>query len=958
MMLGRTRVAHLVVLTCVALLPARSAKAQPAPATTPIVLNDTPLMPVEGALAGAGALPFPVAARVSAEPATRLDTLTLRNVPLWIVVDVPRAVNEVEPWRQTLQALLAKYADHVIAVEIDVADQPTELATYAVRLASTEARAFATNVRVAIGGERMRTAAARADVYTADLAPYVDLIVVAADVADDTASWLRRVDPGARVAAAVPEQDGGGPLGRRIMSSLLRFAGGEVETAILPGSDAVGEALKALAGVPALLSTSVAVMDDAGSGLRITSDGADIAQLSHHLLFDNRNFATYLALPEGAPSPLDVSVRLTAEAQPAIYDVTIGQRRNAEAVAWDPATRLVRLRVPASGEPLLVDFNRDAAEILGDRSEVVARRDLSIEEIIARHEAVQRRQDVRVQNFSAKVETAQHFRPNVADPGYDVVTQNRYFVAGNDIEWEELSFSVNGAHWGADRPPFPLLQPEKVLSLPLQLRFDRGYRYRLSGEARVNGYDCYVVRFEPIRTDVALYRGTVWIDRRSFARVRVQAVQEGLPAPVVSNEEIQDYVPPVMVGDQPVFLLTSLTSRQIVMVAGRNILVEKLVSFRDFRVNDPRFDAERTSARVSDRIMYRETDGGLRYYVKQNDTRVVSEHMTQVAKALAMGVYIDPSYSFPLPILGINYLNFAFGGPDSQLAVLFAGVLAAGNIQRSKLGGTPLDANVDFFAIAVPSSDRLYSASGEHAGERVLTWPMSTGLNLGWQYTAFQKLTGQYQFRFDAYVNDTTTAADFTLPASTLTNGVGLAWEYRRGGYTLMASDTEYRRAGWAAWGSGINASTAPAPGESYSRYQVALSRDWYFKTFQKVHVNGAYFGGRDLDRFSKYQFGMFDDTRIHGVPASGVRYAELSMLRTAYTMNIFDIYRVDLFAEQAWGRDLREPWEPMTGIGAAVHFRAPKSTILRADFGKSFLADRFQSVGSYTLQVLILKPL
>ena len=48
------------------------------------------------------------------------------------------------------------------------------------RLASTEARAFAASVRVALGGERMRTAASRADVYTADLAPYVDLLVVPA----------------------------------------------------------------------------------------------------------------------------------------------------------------------------------------------------------------------------------------------------------------------------------------------------------------------------------------------------------------------------------------------------------------------------------------------------------------------------------------------------------------------------------------------------------------------------------------------------------------------------------------------------------------------------------------------------------------------------------------------------------------------------------------------------------
>ena len=72
----------------------------------------------------------------------------------------------------------------------------------------------------------------------------------------------------------------------------------------------------------------------------------------------------------------------------------------------------------------------------------------------------------------------QHFRPTATD-SYDVLTENRYFVAGREVEWEEFSFSVNGAKWGADRPAFPILQPEKVLSLPLQLRFDEGYTYRL-----------------------------------------------------------------------------------------------------------------------------------------------------------------------------------------------------------------------------------------------------------------------------------------------------------------------------------------------------------------------------------------------------------------------------------------------------------------------------------------------
>ncbi len=313
--------------------------------------------------------------------------------------------------------------------------------------------------------------------------------------------------------------------------------------------------------------------------------------------------------------------------------------------------------------------------------------------------------------------------------------------------------------------------------------------------------------------------------------------------------------------------------------------------------------------------MYRETDGGLRYYVKEGGRRVVSERPTTHAKALAMGVTLDPSYAFPLPIFGINYLNFQFGSPDTQLAILFAGVLAAGNMQRSKLGRTPFDASVDFFAIAVPSSDRLYEASGEARGERVLTWPLSTGLNLGWQATPFQKATLQYQFRFDAYVRDRTTAETFAVPPSTVTNGIGGAWEYRRGGYSVTANGTWYARAG----PTGARRAEPASISRTYAKYSAGLSRDFYLNPFQKIHLNGAWFAGRDLDRFGKYQFGMFDDTRIHGVPASGVRFGELAMARGSYSLNIFEQYRLDLFLEQAWGRDEpgRGDWQPIPGFGA-----------------------------------------
>src|SRR6185503_15325255 len=393
-------------------------------------------------------------------------------------------------------------------------------------------------------------------------------------------------------------------------------------------------------------------LQDEAASLRMSVSEADVSgAIPHRLLFDNQTFGTFLAYwGDRGREELDVSIRLTVEGTPVVHDLMAGIERAAEAFVRDAATRTTRLRAPLTGEPMLIAFKRGAVDVFADRSEVTAERGLSVAEIVARHQAVQRRQDGRVRNYIALARMEQHFRPTVADPGYDVVSENRYFVAGTDVEWEELSFFVNGSRWGADRPPFPLLQPEKVLSLPLQLRFDEGYVYRLDGIDQIAGYDCYVVRFEPARRDASLYRGTVWIDRNTFARIRVQAVQSGLAAPVVSNEEILQYAPPVMLDGEPVHLLSDVTSRQIMLIAGRNLLVEKSVTFEEMRVNDPECEDKRSLARASDRIMFRETDRGLRYYVKQGEERVISERATQRAKAMAMGVTIDPSYAFPLPI--------------------------------------------------------------------------------------------------------------------------------------------------------------------------------------------------------------------------------------------------------------------------------------------------------------------
>jgi hypothetical protein len=939
-----------------------------------VALQDDPAGAALRLLEEVGPVAFPLAIRVelnaqsfsAAAIESRLAPIERRSLPLWLAIPAPAAEQELEAWRSLLQAILARPRSTLTILEVVVDTQPAPLASFAMQVAATETRARRDRTLLALGGPGMTDPVRRIALYSAQLAPYVDLLTLPGNRDDTIATWLEQVDPSAQVALLSPAETPSAGLPLRIVDQVITDFDTEIAVRAWNATSMTVAAIQALSPLAPLLTHMVAALDPAGVGLRLTIGPEDVtATMRHRLLFDNDTFATYFVYwGEPNAAPLGISLTLPVEGRPGIHDLLTRERPAVSGYTREAATGRVQAALPLTGRPMLVDFNEDATAPLVERSEISAPTQLSVAEIIARHQQAQLAQDVLVRHYSAVARMRQYFRPTITDAGYDVVTENRYFVEGTAVEWEELSFSVNGSRWGTDRPPFPLLQPERVLSLPLQLRLDEGYTYRLRGTEAIDGVDCYVVQFDPIRKDSALYRGTIWIDRRTFARVRVHAVQSGMAAPVVSTDETMRYAHVATIENQPIFLFVGLSARQVVLIAGRNLLIEKEVDFSGFQVNDKEFEAARRAARASDRIMFRETDAGLRHYVKDGDGRVISQDQTSRAKAMAMGVYLDPSYAFPLPIFGINYLNFSLGGSNqTQLALLFGGVLAAGNIQRPALGSNRLSASLDFFAIAVPSSDRVYGPGGEAESARVLTWPLSTGVNLGWQATPYQKATLHYQLRFDAYLRDRTTAATFQPPSSTLTNGLGGAWEYRRGGYNVMAAATWYARSRWQEWGDPASpdpTGVTVAAARRYVKYSLSVSRDVLIGPFQKFNINGAWFGGRDLDRFVQYQFGMFDDTRIHGVPASGVRFSELAMARGSYSFNVFEQYRLDLFLEHAWGREdaAARDWQSVPGIGAAFNFRAPWNTILRTDIGKSLLPDRYRGLGSTTLQVLLLKPM
>ncbi len=914
--------------------------------------------------------------RASAEGWTvldeRLSAYTRRNLAVLLAVGPPEGdVAATESWLPLVEALAEHLRGRVAGYQIEADTGVRDAREYAfqLKLASVRIRAIEAKTIIAQATVRPDDAAWLAAVYDEGTAPYVDLAPLAAPAdaaAESTLAPLEKLiaerDPSAsrlRVGVALDETPG--RAGGRLLTTMFALMGepGMAGATFAGSVDAMAPALAAAVNVKDLLTNELIAIDDHSVSLALEIDGANVTGTVPHRVFYNASIGGIYLVYWGVGAGADrVTVTLTNATgrSPMARDPIRRQVTAVQDFSLNDTTKVSRMIVHASETPVVIDFNYGAANAFTMRADVTAAGRLAVEEIVARHQRAQAAQSNAFKTYMASLRQEIHFRPSPTQV-FDVVSDNRFFYGADGVEWEERGFSVNGTKWGPNHPGLPLLQAEKVLTLPLDLRLNADYRYALERTDTVGGRRCYVLSFEPTGTAASRYRGWVWIDAETFLRLKLQTIQTHLEGMIVSSEEITRYEPVQTRGETPLFLPTRLSTKQTLLIAGRNLLLEKEEWFSDFRVDAPDFEAERRAARASDHIMFRDTDAGVRYFVKKGDDRVVSDQARTSSRALAMGTTIDPTFQFPLPIFGINYLNFDVKGTGSQLALLFAGVFVAGNLQTPRVGRTPFDVSLDFYGIAVPGTDRRYDAGGERVDERVLNIPMSTGLNLGYQFTPFQKVSAGYSLRYDTYFRAPDTAEDFPIPSSTATHGATLAYEFSRHGYKVAATASAFARTSWKEWGR--PGDYAPEA-KSYRRYSIGGSKDVLFGPFQSIHAGVAWYGGARLDRFSQYQFGLFDEVRMHGVPSAGIRFPELVLMRGSYSFNVLDIYRLDLFVDHARGRDPhdRTAWRPVTGTGVALTFKTPWNTMFTADIGKSFIPDLYRGTGSVVLQVLFLKPL
>ena len=608
----------------------------------------------------------------------------------------------------------------------------------------------------------------------------------------------------------------------------------------------------------------------------------------------------------------------------------------------------LRLRVEEPGRVAVLGLERATAEEregVAEKVTVAGQREMPVEEILRRLQAFEDAQDRRLENYRATNTTHLRFQPAAGTQTIEATLQGPFFFSDTGIDWAWQTLFVNGVRWrGKTLPEIPLVQPEKAAAAPLQITFTKQYRYRLRGTDRVNGRDAWVVDFAPAGPGEVgkLYQGSVWVDRQLYSRLRTRAVQIGLEGEVISNEETMEYTPidaqgnPAEWSAQSYILPLRLVAQQILSVVNATTVVERETLLTDVRINSADFAEKRDEVAETDVTMVRDTEQGMRYLVKdESGERVVKEGFDTSKLFLAGGVFYDDALDFPLPLGGVNYFNFDFRGTGNQVNLFFAGALLTANVAQPRLFGSRFDFGGDVFAIAFPFTDTVFIGDEERNDQDVEQRPASIGFKLGHPLGHFTRLSLEYDILSLTYSEADDTADNFVLPESNLTHSVELGATFSRSGYGLSARGSFSRRSKWDFWGLPGNPDWNEDT-QDFMRWQARASKNWYLPGFQKAGIEIDYAGGSNLDRFSKYQFGFFGGTRVHGYQSNRVRAEEALAAHLTYGFEIGEFLRLDAVGDVAWATDELSGLdnEMLAGVGVAGTFMGPWQTLVNLDVG------------------------
>jgi hypothetical protein len=532
---------------------------------------------------------------------------------------------------------------------------------------------------------------------------------------------------------------------------------------------------------------------------------------------------------------------------------------------------------------------------------------------------------------------------------------------------EQTEFYVNGVKFSNKHEfPLPQLEPEKVLSPPLELTLNERYTYKLLGTERIEGSQCYVVGVEPKAQDENLYSGKIWIDGVSFREVRQTLSQRGAKSNVVVNTETQNFS---LVNDtqgNQYNLLRSVSAQQTLNAAGRDFLLQRTLQFSNYAINTPRYQEDLTAAHRSDAPMYRDTDQGLRELKIKGGERVLQQTSDKRVVSLVGGAMYEGTFNFPIPIAGISMADFDFRHTGAQLSTFFAGPILATDL--SKQYATKYRLAVDLALSALPGENRIYNGNVENIGEEIWAWEQTIGGRASWQATPHFSATAFTYLAYDIYRRTSDTSNLYALPRNGVALLPGVQLRLTEKGYIFTADGTKGERIAWKQFGcealSSLCAeqslpSKLPLPQSAYTLYDADLNKDYYFGKFTKGGWDMAYYGGDQLDRFSRYFPSFFSNPRIHGIPGGTDSFDAIAMSNVHYGFNVMDLMKFEGMYSYARARNLDESshFRKFDGLETNFNTAGPAGTLVQGTVSYALDGNiaRYNSRWGFT--VMVFKP-
>ena len=292
------------------------------------------------------------------------------------------------------------------------------------------------------------------ELYGDDVAAYIDAVLVPG--ASPAGQGI--ADVGARLAAARALADAHDPtatvlvvgleLGadrnaaRRWLISHFSLVGDRTGRTYRGSVAALTALVRAAVQLEDLITADVVTLDPATVSLQLAIDGEEAtARVPHRLFYHASRFSTILVYwgPADASGTLHIELNDQGGRVPAVRDAIAETVTQPTAFVSDPTTRRSRVTVPLSERPVVLDFDYEGADVYVDRVTVAQAPTLTVAEVIVNHQQAQAAQDALYSTYVAAARMEQRFRPTPTD-AFEVVTDNRHYVDGDGVEWEELDF--------------------------------------------------------------------------------------------------------------------------------------------------------------------------------------------------------------------------------------------------------------------------------------------------------------------------------------------------------------------------------------------------------------------------------------------------------------------------------------------------------------------------------------